>query len=51
MCVKYEGKSVAALIAMVQCGEIDRNSRILYVHLGGSPAIHAYDKAFETDYT
>ncbi len=33
----YEGKSMAALIAMARNGEIPRSSRVLYVHLGGAP--------------
>ena len=43
----YEGKSIAGLIDLVRSGEIPRKSRILYVHLGGVPAINAYYKAFE----
>jgi len=44
----YEGKSIAGLIQLVRSGEIPRRSRILYVHLGGAPAINAYYKAFES---
>ena len=43
----YEGKSIAGLIQLVRSGEIPRQSRVLYVHLGGAPAINAYYKAFE----
>ncbi|MBV8649917.1 MAG: 1-aminocyclopropane-1-carboxylate deaminase [Alphaproteobacteria bacterium] len=43
----YEGKSMAGLIAMAQSGEIPKGSRVLYVHLGGAPALNAYHKAFE----
>jgi 1-aminocyclopropane-1-carboxylate deaminase len=42
----YEGKSMAALIALARCGEIARGSRVLYVHLGGAPALNAYYRAF-----
>jgi 1-aminocyclopropane-1-carboxylate deaminase len=42
----YEGKSMAGLIAMTKSGEIPRGSRVLYVHLGGAPALNAYYKAF-----
>ena len=42
----YEGKSMAALIAMAKRGEIPRASKVLYVHLGGAPALNAYYKAF-----
>jgi 1-aminocyclopropane-1-carboxylate deaminase len=42
----YEGKSMAGLIAMARSGEISRGSKVLYVHLGGAPALNAYHKAF-----
>jgi 1-aminocyclopropane-1-carboxylate deaminase len=42
----YEGKSVLGLISMARSGEIPRNSRVLYVHLGGAPALNAYYSAF-----
>src|SRR4051812_45001902 len=38
----YEGKSMAGLIDMVASGEIDRDSNVLYAHLGGQPALSAY---------
>ena len=43
----YEGKSMAGLIAMAKAGEFETGSRVLYVHLGGAPAIDAYHAAFE----
>lgn len=42
----YEGKSMAALIAMAKAGEIPKGTNVLYVHLGGAPALNAYHKAF-----
>jgi 1-aminocyclopropane-1-carboxylate deaminase len=42
----YEGKSMAGLIAMAGSGEIPQGSRVLYVHLGGAPALNAYHNAF-----
>ena len=42
----YEGKSMAGLIDLCQKKEFSKNSKILYVHLGGVPAIHAYYQAF-----
>ncbi len=42
----YEGKSMAGLIAMAQNGEIPAGSKVLYVHLGGAPALNAYHNAF-----
>ncbi len=43
----YEGKSMAGLIAMARAGEIAPGSRVLYVHLGGAPALNAYHNAFD----
>jgi 1-aminocyclopropane-1-carboxylate deaminase len=42
----YAGKSMAGLIAMAHNGEIPVGSKILYVHLGGAPALNAYHNAF-----
>jgi 1-aminocyclopropane-1-carboxylate deaminase len=42
----YEGKSMAGLIAMARSGEIPRDAKVLYVHLGGAPALNAYHRAF-----
>ena len=42
----YEGKSMAALIELVQTGRIEPGSRVLYAHLGGQPALNAYAGAF-----
>jgi 1-aminocyclopropane-1-carboxylate deaminase len=42
----YEGKSMAALIDLVQSGRIEPDSRVLYAHLGGQPALNAYAGAF-----
>jgi 1-aminocyclopropane-1-carboxylate deaminase len=42
----YEGKSMAGLIAMARDGEIPRGAKVLYVHLGGAPALNAYHRAF-----
>jgi 1-aminocyclopropane-1-carboxylate deaminase len=38
----YEGKSMAALIDLVQSGRIEPGSHVLYAHLGGQPALNAY---------
>ena len=37
---------MAGLIAMARAGEIAPGARVLYVHLGGAPALNAYHKAF-----
>ena len=42
----YEGKSMAGLIAMARAGEFPPGSKVLYVHLGGAPALNAYHNAF-----
>ncbi|MEU0795459.1 1-aminocyclopropane-1-carboxylate deaminase [Amycolatopsis sp. NPDC005961] len=38
----YEGKSMAGLIDLVGRGEIDKDSNVLYAHLGGQPALNGY---------
>lgn len=43
----YEGKSIAGLIDLCQKGEFKTDSNVLYVHLGGVPAVNAYYKAFD----
>src|ERR687886_763467 len=42
----YEGKSMAGMIDLVANGEIDRDSNVLYAHLGGQPALNAYAGLF-----
>jgi 1-aminocyclopropane-1-carboxylate deaminase len=44
----YEGKSMAGMIDLVSSGEIDRDSNVLYAHLGGQPALNAYAALFTT---
>jgi 1-aminocyclopropane-1-carboxylate deaminase len=38
----YEGKAVRALVELVARGELVPGERVLLLHLGGVPAIHAY---------
>ncbi|GAB3876590.1 1-aminocyclopropane-1-carboxylate deaminase [Kibdelosporangium lantanae] len=38
----YEGKSMAGLIDLVQSGEIPKDAKVLYAHLGGQLALNAY---------
>ena len=38
----YEGKSMAGLLDLVAQGEIEKDSTVLYAHLGGQPALNAY---------
>src|SRR5687767_11158889 len=42
----YEGKSMAGMVDLVASGEIDRDSTVLYAHLGGQPALSAYASLF-----
>ena len=42
----YEGKSMAGLIELVSTGQIDKQSTVLYAHLGGQPALNAYSALF-----
>jgi 1-aminocyclopropane-1-carboxylate deaminase len=42
----YEGKSMAGLVDLIDSGEIDKDSRVLYAHLGGQPALNAYSGIF-----
>jgi 1-aminocyclopropane-1-carboxylate deaminase len=42
----YEGKSMAAMVDLVACGEIGRDSTVLYAHLGGQPALNGYSALF-----
>jgi 1-aminocyclopropane-1-carboxylate deaminase len=44
----YEGKSMAGLIDLVRTGEIDKDSTVLYAHLGGQPALNAYSALFRS---
>jgi 1-aminocyclopropane-1-carboxylate deaminase len=45
----YEGKSMQAVIDLVRKGEFAARSKVLYVHLGGAPALSAYSYAFRQD--
>ncbi|BEL08654.1 1-aminocyclopropane-1-carboxylate deaminase [Actinoplanes sichuanensis] len=42
----YEGKSMAGLIDMVERREIGADSKVLYAHLGGQPALNGYSALF-----
>ena len=42
----YEGKSMHGMIDMVRRGEFPRDSKVLYAHLGGAPALSAYSFLF-----
>jgi 1-aminocyclopropane-1-carboxylate deaminase len=42
----YEGKSMQAMIDLVQKGYFPDGSKVLYAHLGGAPALNGYAYAF-----
>jgi 1-aminocyclopropane-1-carboxylate deaminase len=42
----YEGKSMAGLIDMVTRREIASDTKVLFAHLGGQPALNAYSALF-----
>lgn len=42
----YEGKSMAGMIQLVKEGAIKDGSNVLYIHLGGQPALNAYSSYF-----
>ena len=42
----YEGKSMAGLIDLITRGEITEDSTVLYVHLGGQPALNGSSALF-----
>ncbi len=42
----YEGKSMAGMIDLIKEGYFKGGSKVLYVHLGGQPAINGYTTAF-----
>jgi 1-aminocyclopropane-1-carboxylate deaminase/D-cysteine desulfhydrase-like pyridoxal-dependent ACC family enzyme len=38
----YEGRAIRGLMNLVEEGRFEDDAKILLMHLGGSPAIHAY---------
>ncbi len=42
----YEGKAVRGLISLLNEGRFEADSKILLMHLGGTPAVHAYGAQF-----
>lgn len=38
----YEGRAICGLLKLVDEGRFAKNAKILLMHLGGTPAIHAY---------
>ena len=44
----YEGKAVRGLLALANVGRFASDSNILLMHLGGTPAVHAYANQFDS---
>ena len=42
----YEGKAIRGLLELAKRGRLREGSRILLLHLGGTPAVHAYASGF-----
>ena len=42
----YEGRAILGLLRLAREGRFEKNAKILLMHLGGSPAIHAYADHF-----
>lgn len=45
----YTGKTAAGLIDLVRTGAFDHDSKVLFIHTGGSPALYAYPDAALAD--
>lgn len=43
----YEGKAIRGLLELDKAGRFEKDSKILLMHLGGTPAIHAYSNKFD----
>jgi len=43
----YEGRAIRGLLKLVDEGRFANDAKILLMHLGGSPAVHAYAEQFE----
>jgi len=44
----YEGKALRGLLSLVKEGYFPGDARVLLMHLGGTPAVHAYASQFES---
>jgi 1-aminocyclopropane-1-carboxylate deaminase/D-cysteine desulfhydrase-like pyridoxal-dependent ACC family enzyme len=40
----YTSKAMAALIAAVRQGKLDKHALVLFVHTGGAPALFGYTR-------
>ncbi|MBT8145638.1 MAG: D-cysteine desulfhydrase family protein [Gammaproteobacteria bacterium] len=44
----YEGRVIHGLLSLADGGRFEKNAKVLLMHLGGSPAIHAYAGYFDS---
>ena len=44
----YSGKAMAGLIGLARRGEIKRGERVLFVHTGGAPSLHAFQSVLQS---
>lgn len=44
----YEGRAIRGLLNLADEGRFEKDAKVLFMHLGGSPAIHAYAGHFDT---
>ena len=44
----YEGRAIRGLLDLAAAGRFEKGANVLLMHLGGSPAIHAYAGQFES---
>lgn len=44
----YEGKGMAGLLGLIAAGQFVPGDDVLFMHLGGTPVLHAYAPLFET---
>lgn len=42
----YEGRAIRGLLNLADEGRFEKNAKVLLMHLGGSPAVHAYAEQF-----
>jgi 1-aminocyclopropane-1-carboxylate deaminase len=42
----YEGKSMHGMVELIKKGTIPADSKVLYTHLGGVPALNGYSYLF-----
>jgi D-cysteine desulfhydrase len=45
----YTGKAMAGLIGLARAGEFEPGERVLFLHTGGLPALHAYERVLLDD--